>query len=180
MTNPDPMTDDPRAQTLLEYVQHKPDCPRSLPNLAFDLGPGWTTSVSFAKPCNCGLDALLAVIPPPVEPWPRTGDVIEAAYALEKEIREHVPAFPLASVYVRQVLEKHLSSAMRKFLPPPVEAPPQTRGQERTTDEETRSLTHELLDLIVLMPDSQVDEILTFIATLREARAALPTPREDR
>jgi hypothetical protein len=33
-------------------------------------------------------------------------------------------------------------------------------------------LTHELLDLITLMPDSQVDEILTYVAELRAARSA--------
>ena len=33
------------------------------------------------------------------------------------------------------------------------------------------TLQSELLDLIKLMPDSQVDEILAFITTLREARA---------
>ncbi len=32
------------------------------------------------------------------------------------------------------------------------------------------NLQRELLDLIKLMPDSQVDEILSFVATLREAR----------
>jgi len=38
------------------------------------------------------------------------------------------------------------------------------------------NLQSELLDLITLMPDSQVDEILAFVATLRDARrrAALP------
>ncbi len=36
-------------------------------------------------------------------------------------------------------------------------------------------LQSELLDLIKLMPDSQVDEILQFIATLREARALART-----
>jgi hypothetical protein len=40
-------------------------------------------------------------------------------------------------------------------------------------DRESRDscLQYELLDLIKLMPDSQVDEILSFISTLRDARA---------
>lgn len=36
---------------------------------------------------------------------------------------------------------------------------------------ERNPLQHELLDLIKLMPDSQTDEIMDFIRTLREARA---------
>jgi hypothetical protein len=57
----------PDVQKLREFIQHKPDCPRSLPRLSLDLGPGWTQSTSYAKPCNCGLAALLAVLgDPPV------------------------------------------------------------------------------------------------------------------
>ncbi len=48
----------------------------------------------------------------------------------------------------------------------------QTRQRETHT---VNTLQSELLDLIKLMPDSQVDEILAFIATLREARALART-----
>lgn len=41
---------------------------------------------------------------------------------------------------------------------------------DRPVSETKNPLTHELLDLIVLMPDSQVDEILTFVRELRAAR----------
>lgn len=45
---------------LMAYAQHGPDCPRSLPNLVLDLGPGWTQSKSYTKPCNCGLAAFIS------------------------------------------------------------------------------------------------------------------------
>lgn len=37
---------------------------------------------------------------------------------------------------------------------------------------ERKDLTHELLDLITLMPDSQTDEIVAYITQLMEARRA--------
>lgn len=62
-----------------------------------------------------------AAVPPPPreEPTEReratSGDVIEAAYRLEKELREHLPTFPVASHGLRHVMEKHLSAFMLRF-----------------------------------------------------------------
>ena len=58
---------DTQAQTLTAlqtYVQHKPNCPHSLPKVGLDLGPGWITKVVWAKPCSCGLDSLQAALAP--------------------------------------------------------------------------------------------------------------------
>lgn len=61
----------------------------------------------------------------------RIGDVIDAAFKLENEIRQHVPTFPIASYVVRGVLEKHLSLAFGSGAPPaPPSAPPPEDGPQ--------------------------------------------------
>jgi hypothetical protein len=57
-----------------------------------------------------------------------------------------------------------------------IASPTPTTGSTAPSDSarangERNPLQGELFDLITLMPDTQVDEILTYIATLREARA---------
>lgn len=45
---------------VVEYVQHKPKCPKHL-QVRFAPEPGWVSS-SYTKPCNCGLDDQLAAL----------------------------------------------------------------------------------------------------------------------
>ena len=49
-----------RLRQLVDYVQHKPACPQSLPNVKLDFGDGWISQTSYVAPCTCGLAALLA------------------------------------------------------------------------------------------------------------------------
>lgn len=43
---------------LAPYLQHKPNCPQSVPRIRLELGPNWV-STSHVQPCNCGfLDEL--------------------------------------------------------------------------------------------------------------------------
>ncbi len=77
----DPLIADP-IPALRPYLQHKPECPRSI-NVKLDFGPGWVTK-SEVKPCSCGFDALVDALPsPPPEKWQENLTVPQAAGHLE-------------------------------------------------------------------------------------------------